>query len=70
MPSRRIMPLDEFALFMKLYASKLTVTPEAVRERVERGAALEIETSAFADPGEDYVNILLDGRVIAHVPGY
>ena len=43
---------------------------ETLKQRFEGGSKIETVESVFSDPGDDYVDFLADGEIIAHIPGY
>jgi hypothetical protein len=43
---------------------------QLVTMALRQGRLVEVETSSFTDPGPDYTNVLIDGKVVATIPGY
>lgn len=43
---------------------------EKVKEGLQKGWKVEKVESVFGDPGDDYVQFRVAGRIVAHLPGY
>ena len=68
MPRYRNIRLSEAKAYATFAGSKLDF--DAIAREVEAGKTLELVESSFKDPGPDYTEIRLDGKVLVHVAGY
>ena len=42
----------------------------AVMKQIADGAKVEVECSAFTDPGEDYTKLMVNDECVLYSPGY
>lgn len=69
MPTKREITVDELR-FYTTFSSKQTLDFSEISQAVAAGKSLELIQSTFSDPGADYSEIRLDGRVLLRVNGY
>ncbi len=68
MPHRRIATERDIENFRAFGKTRLTV--EEFKKSKLRGDVVEVEESAFNDPGCDYTAIVINGKRVGFWPGY
>lgn len=65
MPQRK--PLDNTAV-LEFFLNQAQI--RTIQQAIQEGRKVETEETSFTDPGQDETRILVDGNVIAIIPGY
>ena len=63
---KRLRTMQEFLFSTLLSNHHKTV----IQEALNKGKKVELKHSSFSDPGADYTQIMIDGKILTTIKGY